>query len=239
MENRACAQVGIPEKLAKLKHWRDHPEWTTRAAAKELGVPRGTLLGWKKELWTKLDDAKFAEKVDGRIRVKTRTPHHKLTSYEMQILEYHDTCLREDGKVVHGDLVKYGRTIPDFAILNEGTQLSWISRFIDRCKMGLTDRPIPANVDESGGCAGDSVHNKYENASLEEEKASLEKQASVEEKQASLEEKEASSKEKKTRTEKRKARTEEMKARTEEKAPLKKMARTEEKAPLKKKARTE
>ncbi|EEY66349.1 uncharacterized protein PITG_03914 [Phytophthora infestans T30-4] len=66
----ARTETPVRERIAKLKTWRDHSDWSAGKAAKELNVLKPTLLSWKKTYWHKLDtyepgDAK-REKGGGR-----------------------------------------------------------------------------------------------------------------------------------------------------------------------------
>lgn len=99
----ARTETPIRERIAKLKTWRVHSDWSAGKAAKELNVLKPTLLSWKKTYWHKLDtyepgDAK-REKGGGR--------KHRMETYEWAVIEYCDTCGREDGKVKREDVFDY------------------------------------------------------------------------------------------------------------------------------------
>ncbi|KAL3663652.1 hypothetical protein V7S43_011067 [Phytophthora oleae] len=49
-EKRQCVQTTKGERVKKFKIWQQHPEWTPTQAAEKLGVKKGTLMGWRKEL---------------------------------------------------------------------------------------------------------------------------------------------------------------------------------------------
>ncbi|KAF4150801.1 hypothetical protein GN958_ATG00007, partial [Phytophthora infestans] len=51
----ARTETSVRERIAKLKTWRDHSDWSAGKAAKELNVLKPTLLSWKKTYWHKLD----------------------------------------------------------------------------------------------------------------------------------------------------------------------------------------
>ncbi|KAG3120232.1 hypothetical protein PI124_g380 [Phytophthora idaei] len=63
--------------------------------------------------------------------------------YAYDVLEYHDRCLREDGKVTFADVMEYSLTKPEFAIPPPNTQRTRVRRFIKRFKAS-PDSPAPA-----------------------------------------------------------------------------------------------
>ncbi|KAF4144064.1 Ulp1 protease family C-terminal catalytic domain-containing protein [Phytophthora infestans] len=82
----------------------------------------------EKTYWHKLDtyepgDAK-REKEGGR--------KHRMETYKWAVIEYCDTCAREDGKVKREDVFDYCSRIEQFALKTDSAQSSWVSRFLVR-----------------------------------------------------------------------------------------------------------
>jgi hypothetical protein len=76
------------------------------------------------------------------MRVSGGGRKHKLTSYEFAVLDYYDTCLREEGKASRKEVLDYCKTKPEFLLKEAGTQQVWVTRFIKRYKIGAYDEAL-------------------------------------------------------------------------------------------------
>ncbi|EGZ07920.1 hypothetical protein PHYSODRAFT_527734, partial [Phytophthora sojae] len=85
-------------KVSKLKEWRDNPKWTAKVAAKQLGVAKGALMGWKKALWHLLDDPAALEALGDAFRKKGAGKKKRLKPYDVapQLLAYKTSPLQSN-----------------------------------------------------------------------------------------------------------------------------------------------
>ncbi|KUF95802.1 hypothetical protein AM587_10014090 [Phytophthora nicotianae] len=147
---RRCTSLTRMQKLEKLIVWEANPEWGPTQAARELGVSRGALSRWKKEY---PDPSRLKDELtpdDGaRKRAVGGGRKQKPPAFETRVLEYYDSCVREDGKATYHDVFTCCSTIPDFLLMDLGAQRVYVTRFIKRYK------PSPAApCEQETPCSG-------------------------------------------------------------------------------------
>ncbi|OWZ05338.1 hypothetical protein PHMEG_00022589 [Phytophthora megakarya] len=91
MAKRTTTQRSEKERIALLKQWKSHPQWTAGDAARELQVNVRMLNDWKKRYWDGLDTATGSDRVrgEGGGRPRTKKP------YEDNILQFYNRCRRD------------------------------------------------------------------------------------------------------------------------------------------------
>lgn len=68
--------------------------------------------------------------VGDRTRERGGGSTHKNASYEWAVLEFHDSCLHDDGVVRKAGAFNDYSKIDEFAALNISTQRAWVARFM-------------------------------------------------------------------------------------------------------------
>ncbi|KAF4148045.1 hypothetical protein GN958_ATG02739 [Phytophthora infestans] len=132
---RRCTSLTLMQKLEKLIVWEANPEWGPTRAARELSVSRGALSRWKEEYPDPSRVKNDSTLGDGaRKRAVGGGRKRKPPAFETRVLEYYDTCLREDGKATYHDVFTYCSTIPEFLLKDLGAQKVYVTRFIKRYK---------------------------------------------------------------------------------------------------------
>ncbi|KAF4144062.1 Ulp1 protease family C-terminal catalytic domain-containing protein [Phytophthora infestans] len=141
----ARTETPIRERIAKLKTWRDHSDRSAGKAATELNVLKPTLLSWKKTYWHKLDtyEPGVAKREKGGGR------KHKMETYEWAVIEYCDTCGREDGKVKREDVFDYCSRIEQFALKTDKDAFSKGATINGDTNVASVDTPVGDQNDAS------------------------------------------------------------------------------------------
>lgn len=131
-EKHRCVQTLEAERVKRLKSWQQNRHGKSTQAATELGVSKGTLLGWRKDLSDPaLSFIKDLQPDPERFRKKGAESHRKLKPYDNRVVEFYRNCIRDGGTVTSTELLQYCCQSPDFVLQNENTKQSWVWRFIE------------------------------------------------------------------------------------------------------------
>jgi len=66
------------------------------------------------------------------------------------VLDYYDTCLREEGTASRKEGLDYCKTKPEFLLKEAGAQQVWVTRFMKRYKIGAYDKALVHLREDNG-----------------------------------------------------------------------------------------